>query len=105
MTKTSISILNCDFNNIDNEIKRINNSSTDYIHLDIMDGNFVESISFGDPIIKAVRSLTSIPIEAHLMVDNPNNYVKNYEDIILIKYKAYLTLKKCKKYIFWAFLW
>ena len=43
-----------------------------------MDGNFVESISFGDPIIKTVRSLTSIPIEAHLMVDEPNNFVENF---------------------------
>ena len=77
----SVSILSSDFKNLEKEIISLNHSGIDEFHLDVMDGNFVESISFGDPIIKAVRSLTSIPIEAHLMVDNPNNYVKNFSEL------------------------
>ena len=74
----SASILSSDFKNLENEITALNQSGIDEFHLDVMDGNFVESISFGDPIIKTVRSLTSIPIEAHLMVDKPNNFVENF---------------------------
>ena len=74
----SASILSSDFKNLENEIIALNESGIDEFHLDVMDGNFVESISFGDPIIKTVRSLTSIPIEAHLMVDKPNNFVENF---------------------------
>ena len=58
----SASILSSDFKNLKNEIIALNHSGIDEFHLDVMDGNFVESISFGDPIIKTVRSLTSIPI-------------------------------------------
>ncbi|MEC7837176.1 MAG: ribulose-phosphate 3-epimerase [Chloroflexota bacterium] len=77
----SASILSSDFKNLEKEIKSLNLSGIDEFHLDIMDGHFVKNISFGQPILETVRSLTTLPIEAHLMVDTPINYIESFLDI------------------------
>jgi ribulose-phosphate 3-epimerase len=71
MIKVSPSILNSDFSNLGAAVKMLDGVGADWIHLDIMDGNFVPEISFGAPVISAVRALTAKPLDAHLMVLNP----------------------------------
>lgn len=75
--KIATSILNIDFNNLENEIKKIANS--DYLHLDVMDGHFVPNISFGYPVLKNLKSITNIPLDTHLMIQNPLNYIDDFE--------------------------
>jgi len=77
----SASILSSNFKNLEKEIKSLNLSGIDEFHLDIMDGHFVENISFGQPILQTIRALTTLPIEAHLMVDKPINYIESFLDI------------------------
>jgi len=77
----SASILSSNFKNLENEIKALNLSGIDEFHLDIMDGHFVENISFGQPIVQTIRSLTTLPIEVHLMVDNPIDYIESFLNI------------------------
>ncbi len=76
--KVYASILNCDFSILKEEIKKAEEAGVDGFHLDIMDGNFVPNISFGVPIVKAVRKLTSLPIRSHLMIDNPSKYFEEF---------------------------
>tara|TARA_B100001996_G_scaffold347122_1_gene304447 strand:- start:348 stop:998 length:651 start_codon:yes stop_codon:yes gene_type:complete len=87
----SVSILDCDFNNIEKEINKINNSSSDYIHIDIMDGKFVPKIAFDDETIKRINLNSKKKLDYHLMVKNPQNYIskcaKNKADIISIHYE------------------
>ena len=77
----SASILSSNFRNLEKEIKALNFSGIDEFHLDIMDGHFVENISFGQPIVQTVRTLTDLPIEVHLMVDNPIEYIDSFVEI------------------------
>jgi ribulose-phosphate 3-epimerase len=74
----SVSILSSDFKNLKKEITSLNFSGIDEFHLDVMDGHFVDNISFGLPIVNCVRSLTSLPIETHMMVDDPYSLVESY---------------------------
>ena len=80
MIKIAPSILSADFINIKNEIKSIETSGADLVHLDIMDGHFVPNITFGPFIIKQFRKLTDLPFDAHLMIENPTNYIKDFKD-------------------------
>ena len=80
-TLISPSILAADFSMLGQEVANIDNAGADWIHLDIMDGHFVESISFGHPIVQSVRNLTDLPIEVHLMVDNPIEYIDSFLEI------------------------
>ena len=75
----SVSILSSDFKNLEKEITSLNFSGIDEFHLDIMDGHFVDNISFGLPIVNCVRSLTNLPIETHMMVDDPYSLVESYD--------------------------
>jgi len=87
----SVSILDCNFNNIKKEINKINNSNSDYIHVDIMDGKFVPNIAFDDETIKKVNLYSTKKLDYHLMVKNPNDYIlkcaKNSADIISVHYE------------------
>ena len=78
MTKVSVSILDCDFENLDFEIDRINKSISDYIHLDIMDGSFVNRNTKDLFDIKKIKNLSKIPLDVHLMVDNPLDEIEIY---------------------------
>lgn len=71
----SPSLLSADFTNLKKDIDMLNNSEADLIHCDVMDGVFVPNISFGFPVIKAVKSISKIPLDVHLMIVHPENYV------------------------------
>jgi len=73
----SPSVLACDFANIQSEVEMINNSSADWFHIDIMDGVFVPNISFGFPVMKAIAKHATKPLDVHLMIVNPDNYIKD----------------------------
>lgn len=74
------SLLAADFSNLAKEIDMLNNSEASLIHCDVMDGVFVPNISFGFPVIKAVRALTDKPLDVHLMIVNPQNYISQVRD-------------------------
>ena len=78
--KIAPSILACDFCNLKNEIQKISTAGADLIHLDIMDGHFVNNISFGPDIVKSLRPLTNLPFDVHLMISNPIDYIDRFVD-------------------------
>ena len=80
MNKIAVSILNCDFGNLNHEIEMINNSDAHWFHLDIMDGVFVPNISFGIPIVQAVKKKATKPLDVHLMIASPDIYIKDFKD-------------------------
>ena len=90
--KLSPSILDVDFAHLEREIKKIENGGADLLHLDIMDGNFVPNISFGPRIVESIKSITSLPLEVHLMVEKPENHIKSFinagGDIIIVHYET-----------------
>ena len=92
MIKISPSILASDFANLGNEIKRMDASGADYIHIDVMDGCFVPNITFGMPVISAVRKYTDKPFDVHLMIDAPERYLEEFKkagaDIITVHAEA-----------------
>ena len=69
------SILSADFARLGDEIKAVEAAGADWIHVDVMDGHFVPNITIGPLIVEAVRSVTSLPIDAHLMIENPDKYI------------------------------
>lgn len=69
------SILSADFARLGDEIKAVEAAGADWIHVDVMDGHFVPNITIGPLIVEAVRSVTSLPIDVHLMIENPDNYI------------------------------
>ena len=92
------SLLSANFAHLADEIQLLNNSQADWIHLDIMDGQFVPNISFGLPIVKTVRKLTSKPLDVHLMIVHPENYIKAFAeagaDILTVHYEAVIHLHR-----------
>jgi ribulose-phosphate 3-epimerase len=77
---TAPSILSADFSMLGSEIKRIDEAGCDVVHLDIMDGHFVPNLTFGPPIVKAIRKYSSLCFDAHLMITNPIKYVEAFAD-------------------------
>jgi len=74
------SLLAADFANLASEVEMINESVADWLHLDIMDGVFVPNISFGFPVIEAVRDLSTKPLDVHLMIVDPDRYLERFRD-------------------------
>ena len=72
------SILTADFTNLGSTIKELENIGADYIHLDIMDGVFVPPITFGAKVAKDIKQITNLPLDAHLMVKNPQNHIESF---------------------------
>ena len=76
MIKIAPSILSADFANLEREIRRI--SAADYVHVDVMDGIFVPNITIGIPVVAAIRKVTELPLDVHLMIDRPVRYVEEF---------------------------
>jgi len=74
------SLLQCDFGNLQSEIKRLEEGGVQGFHLDVMDGHFVPNFTYGMPIVAAVRKLTQLPLDVHLMISNPESYLREFVD-------------------------
>jgi len=92
VVKIAPSILSADFGNLEEEIKKVEAAGAEMIHIDVMDGHFVPNITIGPLIVKAVRSATKLPLDVHLMIENPDKYIvafaKAGADIITIHVEA-----------------
>jgi len=78
MGKIAPSILSADFTRLGEEIKAVERAGADYIHIDVMDGHFVPNITIGAMIVKAARRVTSLPLDVHLMISNPDRFIDGF---------------------------
>jgi ribulose-phosphate 3-epimerase len=90
--KLSPSILSADFNILGKQIKEVEEAGATYLHIDVMDGNFVPSISYGMPVIKSIRKNTNLFFDVHLMVEEPDRFLQDFKDagadMITVHYEA-----------------
>ena len=88
----SPSILSADFANLERDIKLVESAGADWIHVDVMDGHFVPNITIGVPVVKSLRKITNLPLDVHLMIENPQDYIepfaKSGADILTFHYEA-----------------
>lgn len=86
------SVLSCDFANIQRDVEMINSSNADWFHVDVMDGVFVPNISFGFPVIQAIKKHATKPLDVHLMIANPDQYIEEFAksgaDVLTVHYEA-----------------
>lgn len=92
MIKVSPSILSADFVNLERDIRALTPAGADYVHVDVMDGIFVPNITIGIPVVAAIRKITDLPLDVHLMIDRPIRYVDEFckagSDILTIHIEA-----------------
>lgn len=92
MIKIAPSILSADFARLGEEIKDVEKGGADYIHVDVMDGHFVPNITIGPLIVAAIRPITTLPLDVHLMIENPDIYIPEFAkagaDIITVHVEA-----------------
>ena len=92
MIKVSPSILSADFVNLERDIRALSPAGADYVHVDVMDGLFVPNITIGIPVVAAIRRITELPLDVHLMIDRPIRYVDDFckagSDILTIHVEA-----------------
>lgn len=90
--KIAPSILSADFSGLEKEIKKVEKAGADLIHIDVMDGHFVPNITMGPLVVKAVRKVTKLPLDVHLMIKDPDKYIEAFakagSDIITIQVEA-----------------
>ena len=93
----SPSILSADFANLERDIKLVENNGADWIHVDVMDGHFVPNITIGVPVVKSLRAITNLPLDVHLMIENPEKYIEPFAkagaDILTFHYEAVQKMK------------
>jgi ribulose-phosphate 3-epimerase len=94
----SPSVLSADFANLERDIKMLNSSACDWIHCDIMDGNFVPNISFGLPVLSAIKKHATKPLDVHLMIEEPGRYVKDFKaagaDLLTVHFEGEIHLHR-----------
>lgn len=92
MAKVSPSILSADFVNLERDIRGLTAAGADYVHVDVMDGCFVPNITIGIPVVAAIRRVTELPLDVHLMIDRPVRYVEAFcqagADILTVHVEA-----------------
>lgn len=92
MAKVAPSILSADFSAMGEAVKSIENAGADLVHCDVMDGSFVEPITFGGQMVKNIRKITDLPLDVHLMIEHPKTQIKFFADagadIITVHYEA-----------------
>jgi len=92
------SILSADFSKLGDEIKSVEEAGADWIHVDVMDGHFVPNITIGPLVVEAARRVTSLPIDVHLMIENPDRYIKDFAkagaDLISVQVEACIHLNR-----------
>jgi len=92
MKEIAPSILSADFSRLGEEITRVAEAGADLIHVDVMDGHFVPNLTFGPPVIESIRSVTNLPFDVHLMIENPERHIEAYakagSDIITVHVEA-----------------
>ena len=74
----SASILSADFGKLAEEVRAVEKAGADWVHLDVMDGHFVPNITMGPKVVEAVRRITNLPLDVHLMIDQPERYLKAF---------------------------
>ena len=96
--KIAPSILAADFGNLQRDCEMINNSQADWFHIDVMDGHFVPNISYGMPVIRAIKKHATKPLDVHLMIEKPERYIEEFAkvgaDIITVHYESTVHLHR-----------
>ncbi|MFD2116908.1 ribulose-phosphate 3-epimerase [Paenibacillus yanchengensis] len=97
------SILSADFSILGEEVKNIERAGADWIHIDVMDGNFVPNLTFGAPVIRAIRKVTTLPFDVHLMIEKPelsiDQYIEAGADRITIHAESTVHLHRTVHYV------
>ena len=92
MIELAFSILSADFAHLADEIALATRAGGTIVHVDVMDGHFVPNITFGPPVVKAIRPLTSLPLDCHLMIENPDKFIPDFAaagaDMIAVHWEA-----------------
>jgi ribulose-phosphate 3-epimerase len=107
MVRIAPSVLSADFSKLDEEVRAAEEAGADLIHIDVMDGRFVPNITIGPLIVKAIKKATSLPLDVHLMIEEPDRYIREFAengaDLITVHYEACVHLhrtvqkiKECK---------
>ena len=103
MGKIAPSILSADFTRLGDEIRAVEEAGADYIHIDVMDGHFVPNITIGPMIVKAVKRVTKLPLDVHLMISNPDQFAEDFvkagADIITVHAEASKHLHRSVQYL------
>lgn len=104
MIKVGPSVLAADYGNLARDIRQVEKAGADFLHIDVMDGNFVPNITIGPDVVKSINKVSNLPIHAHLMILNPQNYIESFSkagaDIISFHIEALdYSIQKSKKTI------
>ncbi|HLB05691.1 MAG TPA: ribulose-phosphate 3-epimerase [Thermodesulfobacteriota bacterium] len=101
--KIAPSILSADFSRLGEEVRAVENAGADYIHIDVMDGHFVPNITIGPPVVAAIRKVTKLPLDVHLMIETPDKYIADFakagSDIITVHAEACVHLHRTVGFI------